>query len=254
MREPIALSGRPMKKKLTVGVFDLDTHVKVIRKYIVVASLHNSYVIKLEDPGWFLKVFSAGTIQGIKDLDIDMNAYNYSVAQKKKYVNQRLNEIFSKQDKSAIFESYSSFIKQLNSETRLLLQRMEERRKEVMNHNAAEAATASKWGKAYTAIKLGADVGIMVLGKPVDAVIPGAGMAIAYGYTLTTEVAGAAAAGNADIWAFKGSMSAPWLMAWGEARPALKSITVRGRMIEGPMAVEGIMALVDAYGNWKQFD
>ncbi|MBK9418955.1 MAG: hypothetical protein IPN62_17155 [Flavobacteriales bacterium] len=242
------------RTKLTVGVFDLDQHVKVIRKNIVVTSLHNSYVMKLEDPGWFLKTLSLGQIQGLKTLDIDMNAYALSLTKRKKHINESLSKIFSKNEKSAIFESYSSFIQSLNSDTRLLLRRMDERRAEIMNHNAVEARTAAGWGKVYSGTKLAADIAIMVLGKPVDAIIPGAGTSIAYGYTLTTEVAGVAAAADADIWAFKGSMSAPWLMAWGEARPKLKSFPIRGKLIQGPVIVEGLMALVDAYGNWNKFD
>ncbi|MEZ4808093.1 MAG: hypothetical protein R2815_11580 [Flavobacteriales bacterium] len=236
--------------KLNAVVVDLDRDKAAINRYITIQALHDSYKVTFEKAGFIVKAFSFGTISGLKNLDIDMTLYGRLKKEYQWKVQSRVTDHLNRPGVG--WAEYVGFINRLGERTRQLQHAMEELRKEVMQHNAREGDLAAKWGRAYSVVKAGADTGVAWI----SVFTPGAGSAIATGYTAATEAINVISdPRKADVLAFKGTGTG---IVFAVAQERSKRIlTEHGQrvLLGGPGAVIAtLFAGMDLKDNLKAFD
>lgn len=204
-------NSRVTKRKVKVAHLNFVEHRKVISRYITTKAMYESYAVKFNESPTIIKVLSLYQNLGTKELDIDLKAYEKLRRSAEKAVSRKLNEIF-KIGKSCL-PTYLEYIKYLNSQSRHYSNAMKDIRAEIMKYNQSEVNTAALFGKAYSGLKLAADLTNDLVISNSGAV----GAAYGYLYTVATETASSVAdAKNANLWTFKGSLSAPYVMALDE--------------------------------------
>lgn len=245
-------------RALKVAYIDAQSHKRIINKYIVTRSLYESYQVKFEDAPTLVKVFSFGTLTGTKELEIDSAVYERKKRVNRQQVGQKLNGVFSAGLRC--MPGYQEYIKSLQRQTRVYLKLMNARTREILEHNNRQADIAGAFGKGYSAVKAGADFGVSALASS-NAIGP-VGQGIGYLYGVSTETISAVSdADKANVWSFKGTISAPYVMAANSiAKQALKN-GAKGKVVLAATGTKRFLKSLNLFlicndlkNNWKSFN
>lgn len=239
--------GGQSSQNKTVKMVSVDevAVAKIIKKYVVATSLLEASRATSEYVG--------GSLFGkIATLGAKTQNYELDTAAFRKYLKANENKV--KGEVQSILDSGKGALMQLNnyliglqSKTRSAHETMSKERKKASDHNKSVLSGISVAGKTFSLVKWGADIGVSVVGSKAGPV----GMAIGYGYNVTTELITAISQSDkVDLWTFKGSLTEPKMMALSQ----MGSEVAKSRATKASHVVTGLFATMDLKDNWDKFD
>jgi len=236
-------------KTFKIANINTQQHQAIFTKYIAMKAMYDATKVKLEKAGIFTKVFSAGNCDGLKNLDIDLQEYRASKKRLTQEVSDKLDEL-SKLGKKCL-PDYREYLNKLSLQTSNIQREMEIIRNGILKYNNNQTDLARLYGKYYSTVKFGADLGVEVLSNRTGPV----GQVISFLYGLTNETIGTITnAENADAWNFSGSLATPHLMAWdhitediAKTNKAVKTINHANSFLSGVLITKEFKDNLDKF-------
>lgn len=140
---------------------NLDHHRRTINKYALANGLKQAVSIETEswDKDLFIRVLSLGTLKRLQSYEIDQNL----LTQKREKITQECKAKYTqilKGNRKQIPSLLQKWMQSMATETKKAFQDLEKVRSQVAKHNDSQAGRAQFWGRLYSVVKAGTDVGL----------------------------------------------------------------------------------------------
>lgn len=241
------------QKKGKCYAIDLAQHRRTIGKYALAKGLKQAVSVETEswDKDLFIRVLSLGTLKRLQSYEIDQNLLNQKRGKITEECKAKYNQILqgNRQQMPSLLEKW---MQGMSAETQQAFQDLEKVRAQVANHNDTQAGRAKFWGRLYSVVKAGSDVGLALGG--------GAGL------VGTVVVEGVGLIDNppadGDVIGFfdqtKGSSVGTFMkvneLAWRAGTPPGIPAVAAKRIANASSVISIVFAGADLKKNWESFN